>query len=226
MNRMMIFAFRASRHLALAGALVGAAVFPACANISNGTFAGTVTDHGGVFQTVSQGDTTTIPGWIVTPRPNTDQGSVDWIGSYWRAPGNTQSIDLDGGSPGGIRQTVFGTVAGHVYKLNFELSQNPDNGPATNTLNVITGLIVTPLSITGHSAYNTVSGYEAHTITFTATGSSTDIGFASTDAPDNAFGAVIADVTLTPEPGFYVLLGIGLVGLFAFSQSRRRAWAR
>jgi choice-of-anchor C domain-containing protein len=224
MNRMMIFAFRASRHLALAGALVGAAVVPACANISNGTFAGTVT--GGAapfFQNVNQGDTTTIPGWTVTPRPNTDQGSVDWIGSYWVAPGGTQSVDLDGNTPGGIAQTVLGTVAGRVYKLNFELSQNPDNGPATNTLNVITGSIVTPLSITGHSAYNTVSGYEAHTITFTATGSSTYIGFASTDAPNDAFGAVIADVTLTPEPSFYALLGIGLVGLFAFSQSRRRA---
>src|ERR1700722_6429175 len=161
MNQNIIFTLRTCRYLALAGVLTGAALVPARADLVNGTFAGTVGGpHSQSFETVGAGDASTIPGWTVTPGSNDPGGgSVDWINQYWTAPGGTHSIDLDGNTPGGIEQMVT-TIAGAKYALTFELSQNPDGGgyPAnTNTLNVLIGNAVIPLTIIGHSAYNTAS---------------------------------------------------------------------
>lgn len=227
MKQNMIFAFRTCRYLALAGVLASAAMVPAHADIVNGTFAGAVGGpHPGSFETVGAGDASTIPGWTVTPGTiDPGGGSVDWINQYWTAPGVTQSIDLDGNTPGGIEQTVS-TISGASYTLTFELSQNPDGGgyPAnTNTLNILIGNTLTPLTIVGHSAYNTASGYQAETFSFTANSSSTLIGFVSTDPANDPYGAVVADVNLTPEPDFRAFLAIGLLGLFVFAQRRRNS---
>ncbi len=226
MNQNTIFGLGVCRYLALAGALAGAAIVPARADIVSSTFAGTVAGpHPASYQTVDAGDSTTIPGWTVVSGSNDPWGgSVDWISGYWTAPGGTQSVDLDGNTPGGITQTVATTI-GSRYTLNFFLSQNPDGGEYpgnTNTFNLLIGNAVTPLTITGHSAYNTLSGYQAESFSFTANSSSTLIGFVSTDQPNNPYGAVIADVNLTPEPGAGIVLAIGLSGLCFFVRQRRK----
>ena len=226
MNQNTIFGLGVCRYLALAGVLAGAAIVPAHADVVSGTFAGTVAGpHPTSFQTVGAGDTTTIPGWTVISGSNDPWGgSVDWISGYWTAPGGTQSVDLDGNTPGGIEQTVATTI-GSRYTLNFFVSQNPDGGDYpgnTNTFNLLVGNTVTPFSITGLSAYNTLSGYQAESFSFTANSSSTLIGFVSTDEPNHPYGAVIADVTFTPEPDVRIVLAIGLLGLCVFVRQRRK----
>ncbi len=225
MSQFNVFGTGICRYLALAGMLAVAAAVPAHADLVNGTFAGTVAGpHPASFETVGAGDSTTIPGWTVIPGSNDPGGgSVDWINQYWVAPGGTHSIDLDGNTAGGIEQMVA-TMIGASYTLTFDLSQNPDGGvyPANaNTFNLLIGNTITPLSITGHSAYDTLGGYQAERFTFTADATSTLIGFVSTDPANDSYGAVIANVTLTPEPDSRAFLAIGLLGFGVFVHRRR-----
>jgi choice-of-anchor C domain-containing protein len=165
---------------------------------------------------------TAINGWTVT------SGSVDWIGTYWPAVpvGLTppaHSVDLDGNSVGAISQTI-NTVTGHVYTLNFALNGNPDGSPATKNVNVTAGSTTQLFTLIspGNPPGVTTANYVMESLHFTASGSTTEITFASGDpAIPGFFGPVIADVSVTPEPRFYAVLGLGLSGLF-FTMYRRR----
>lgn len=171
-----------------------------------------------------------ISDWTVTP-------SVDWIGSYWTAPDAAgklggYSVDLDGlEAAGSISQKVAGLTVGDYYTLSFYLNGNSDGPPDPKnlTVSVVGGnpssesYTPTPyvpadqsLSLWSHEIYG-----------FTAESNSVTVTFASTDPPQpgtygTSFGPVIAGVSLTPEPGFYGILAIGLIGL-TFALRRRRA---
>ena len=80
-----------------------------CANlVSNGSFE-TATFRGS-NQKVSPGQTN-IGDWNVTA------GTVDIIGSYWQAEDGSNSIDLQGTEPGGIRSADIATQVSSVKFL-------------------------------------------------------------------------------------------------------------
>ena len=235
--------------LALAALACGIAI-PARADlVNNGTFSGTVTDNGGSYAEFSTGSSFATTGggfqWTV------NNGNVDWIGTYWTAPDGTRSatgehsVDLDGNTPGGIRDTADGTVAGQMYLLSFDLAGNPDGSASENiktvsvsagstthifTFNVDNGVATGPNGSTaaGGPTSDAKMGWQLESFLFIGDGGGTNFSFISGDTdPDSHNGAAIGNVSIvpfsqTPEPGFYGLLAAGLAGI-AIVRSRRSA---
>jgi MYXO-CTERM domain-containing protein len=113
-----------------------------------------------------------------------------------------------------------------MYDLSFYLSGNPDGSPTTKEVKVTaTGTAGEVYSYNIGSNSEANMKYVLESYIFTATSTSTTVGFVSFDTP-GAYGAVIGGVNLsaTPEPGFYGVLALGLSGLFyAFLRRRRQA---
>ena len=200
-------------------AVFGLSAVSLSANVNNGQFA-TPTNP---FTTVTG---TAIPGWTVGAG-----GNVDWIGNYWQStPGINYglnpgySIDLDGSSSVSSISQVIGTTMGDSYTLSFVLSGNPDGPPTVKTLDVIIGGVPTTFTFDKTSITRSDMGWTPESISFTATGSLTEITFESGDGPTpGSYGPVIGDVFVTPEPGFYGALALGMSGLLFAIQRRRRA---
>jgi len=172
-----------------------------------------------------------ITDWTVTP-------SVDWIGTYWAAPNASggpggYSVDLDGlEQPGSISQTVT-TVSGGTYSLSFYTNGNSDGPPNPKDLQVSvaggtpSSKSYTPVPYVPANQSLTLWTHEVYD--FTATGTSVTVTFTSLDAPaglgtypGTSFGPVVAGVSLTPEPGLYGVMAVGLVGLGLAVVRRRR----
>jgi hypothetical protein len=168
-----------------------------------------------------------ISDWTVTP-------SVDWIGTYWTPPTAGYSIDLDGlEQAGSISQTVTGLTVNHTYDLSYYVNGNNDGAPLPNKDLEVYVQGGTPSSMN----YTPVAGADGgppadwvlENYVFVANLSSVTVKFQSLDNegglgtyPGTSFGPVIAGVSLTPEPGFYGVLAIGLIGI-TFALRRRRA---
>jgi choice-of-anchor C domain-containing protein len=210
--------------LALAFGVTG----PAYADlVQNGTFSGTIGGPSApAFQTFFAGSTFSAGNaWTVINGPastaNSSTGSIDWIGTYWMPPAPGQhSVDLDGTpGPGGIEQTLM-TTAGDYYKVTFEFSGNPDGGSNIKTLLVSAGNVVDQTYTWNVAAEgNTDSNmkWQSESFIFQATSSSTVLSFVSGDTnPGSDNGPAVADISanLTPEPSFYGILAIGVLGLF------------
>ena len=172
----------------------------------------------GGFVTHSAGDTQ-ITGWTVTG------ANIDYIGTYWTAADGSRSLDLSGGSAGGVQQ-AFDTQAGHVYRVSFSLAGNPVGPPAIKTVQVqATGGTSTnyTFDVTGHTQAS--MGWTTQTYTFTATGSTSTLSFTSLDS--SAYGpaldnVVVSDVTPAPVPTLSQWGLVGLAGLLGFAALRGR----
>jgi hypothetical protein len=110
------------------------------------------------------------------------------------------------------------------------LSGNPGGAPNPKVLDVAAGGTSTIFDATGPSDF--IPNWVQHSVSFTGTGNSTTITFASNTQPigpwpqNDAFGPVVGDISLTsttPEPGFYGLLALGLSGLLVAVTRRPRA---
>jgi len=162
---------------------------------SNGSFENGI--NPGIFTTVSAGSNN-ITDWRV------DFGNVDYIGSYWQASEGVRSIDLNGLRRGRISQRL-GTVAGWTYKVTFDMSGNPDGGPAQKIMSV---------SINGSSSqyyfYDTSltentkddMKWMSNTYYFTATSIRTVLAFDS--EIEGLYGPALDNVTIAPinSPSF------------------------
>jgi choice-of-anchor C domain-containing protein len=200
-------------------AVLVALVVPASADIvMNGQFL-TGTNSPGAFENLGIGSTV-IDHWSVTA------GNVDWIGTYWQQqPAGGQSMDLDGLMPGAISQNIA-TVAGQTYFLSFWLAGNPANQDPTQTLKTLevtagNASQIFTFDTAGHSTAG--MGWVPRGISFTATGPSTTITFASKDVSGD-YGPALADVSV-PGPDFYTEFAVGLsgLGLLIFARRKRQA---
>ena len=120
-----------SRGRLLAAALVAALAGGAWAQniVRNGSF-----EDGlpfGSFNHYGRG-ATDIPHWEVT------RNSIDHIHTYWPAASGGGSLDLNGGSDGGVKQTIV-TTPGVTYVVSFAMAGNPDGGPDVKTMKVRAG---------------------------------------------------------------------------------------
>jgi choice-of-anchor C domain-containing protein len=115
--------------------------------------------------------------------PWVPDGSVDYISwslggeSAWQAADGDRSLDMSGESPGSISQS-FATVAGMQYTVHFSLAGNPFD--TLHLLRVSAGSgteQIYQFDAPGHSAAD--MGWTGESYTFTATGATTTLSFAS-----------------------------------------------
>jgi choice-of-anchor C domain-containing protein len=196
----------------LAIALLVLAAVAGAAPFTNGSFE-SGPNPGTSFISLGTGVALT-PGWITT-------GPIDYIGPYWQAANGTRSVDLNQTSPGGVSQT-FDTVTGLVYRVVFNLAGNPDGGPTVKTLQAAaTGNAAQSYSFDTTGATLSNMRWSTQEYRFTATGTSTTLGFTSTTA--GSYGPAIDNVQVQPlpEPGTWMLVGLGLITLIARSNRLR-----
>jgi choice-of-anchor C domain-containing protein len=194
-----------------------ATVSPASANlIINGNFETGIGDASFPGFSTLNGGSTNITGWTVTG------GSVDWINGYWTAQDGTHSIDLNGTSQGGLQQTI-NTVLGQHYLMTFYISGNPDSvndgpGGGTRTLDVSAGGAPVSYQYVFTTPPNSRTNmlWEKESLSFTGTGSSTVISFASTTGDGNCCWGPALDhvsVSAVPELSTWAMMFIGFAGI-------------
>jgi len=169
----------------------------AFSGITNGSFeSGSFT--GAPYEEFAAGSTA-LTGWTI------DSGSLDSIASYWAASDGTRSLDLNGCcQPATISQGLATTVGGS-YVVTFDLSGNPDGGPAVKTLTVgATGGSTEAMSFDLVATGATLADMKWSTreYSFVATSTTTVLTFSST-TPGGA-GPALDNVriteTLPPPP--------------------------
>ena len=173
---------------------VPAEAAPAVGSFTNGTFAnvsGLYSDNSGNGYESLQSESTAISGWTVV--------DVDWIHTYWKAPGGN-SIDLNGNGAGGVWQT-FHTISGATYDVSFWLAGNFDPGSSKTTWTAmvwtqrpgdVKSFTVTEPDTWSHQAM----GFQLEHYVFTAKSTSTTLMFFG-DPETRVWGPVIADVSVT-----------------------------
>ena len=87
--------------------------------ITNGSFELGSYSGGSAYNTLAAGSTA-ITGWTVK------SGSIDWINTYWQASDGQRSLALAGLYPHGVISTIFSTLPGETYRVQFDMAGNPD----------------------------------------------------------------------------------------------------
>ncbi|MEK7438681.1 MAG: choice-of-anchor C family protein [Pseudomonadota bacterium] len=129
----------------------------------------------GVITSAVPGGSTAITGWTVTG------DSVDYISSgLWQPAEGTFSLDLDGDAQGGVQQS-FTTAAGVQYTVTFEHAANLAFS-GTNHLKVTSPAGSTDYAFNTAGHTNANMGWAPESFSFTATGSTSTLMFASSTA--------------------------------------------
>lgn len=183
--------------------------------ILNGSFEFATVNPGNSFVTLGTGDTR-ITHWTVT------NGSIDYIGGYWQASDGSRSIDLSGNQAGELEVSQpFNTIVGQQYLLTFDMAGNPDRqGIKTMQVTVAGQSQDYAFDSTGKTKTN--MGWMSQSFLFTATNINTTLKF--TSLTTNAWGPALDNVSVTviPEPGTFLLLGSGLLGIGISARIRRK----
>jgi hypothetical protein len=138
--------------------------------------------------------------------------------------GSDISIYLHENPVGIISRTITGLTPGHLYNLTFDYWGDNEQG-------YLYGLDVTVNGALTQYLNQTIPAYDGTTHTgsifFTATGPSTVLSFGETPADTLASPIIdnidISDVSPTPEPAFYGLIGLGLSGLAVAGRRRKKS---
>jgi len=170
-----------------------------------------------LFISLGAGDTS-ITGWTVRPF------NIEYIGSYWPAADGARSLDLSGGTAGGIEQT-FDTTPGTKYIVTFYLAGNPTCPPIVKHLDLgATGNSTAQYTfdVTGYSVSS--MGWQQESYTFVATGPTTTLFFQSQDfstcgpALDNVSVAEVPPIpTLSRSAGAVLALLLAALGWMALA---------
>jgi choice-of-anchor C domain-containing protein len=215
--------FSIFKPLSVAVLISGGALSPASAAIvySNYFTGGPVGSPG----YVTEGTGSTFDGFTVS------SGSVDLIGSYWRAPiapiATAGSVDLDGTSPGAITLTTNVTLAAGTYALDFYLSGNPDGLPTTKQVDVGVGGVSQDFTYTLNGNTHTDMKYVLEQVDFTTTGGVLPLSFMSLDS-NSPYGPVIGSLTISaiPETSTWAMMLLGFlgVGFLAYRRNGNRSF--
>jgi choice-of-anchor C domain-containing protein len=191
--------------------------------ITNGSFETGV--NPGSFTTLYAPNSNSIAGWTVT------QGSIDYIGSYWKASDGARSIDLAGNGMGAIADPFY-TDLSLSYLLEFDLAGNPDGGLKVKTVDVSVAKVgsTAPPTVyeftfdtTGKTKTN--MGWTTQSLLFNGFGANTQIMFAS-GMGSSPYGPALDNVRVTangpavnpvvPEPMsiFLGIMGLGSIAGF------------
>lgn len=212
--------------MALAGLLATAAAAQGQL-LQNGSFeVGPLTSDPPGFANLGGGNTS-ITGWTVT---GTD---IDFVQAYWTAADGSSSLDLNGGSGSGGIEQAFSTVPGRVYRVDFALAGNPVGGNAIKNLQVqATGNPASAYTFDTTAHSTGAMGWVTRSYTFTATGTTTTLGFSSLDsggwgpALDNVVVTVVTPKAAAAVPTlsqWALLVLIGWLGLVALGRLRVRS---
>ncbi len=160
-------------------------------SFETGTVFGSWDEQSGQFVLLGVGDTNLAP-WEIT------SGTVDHVFRTWIAPDGSKSLDMSGdpGPTGAISQT-FDTIEVETnYRVNFDVSANPQCSPRIMRLNVQAG--DTPLEqiiVSNAGRSKPQMNWEHKSYLFSASGPTATIHFTSTDT--SGCGVTLDNVVIT-----------------------------
>jgi len=198
------------------GAVMAITTSAGAATLINGSFETNTLTPAQAAMAASQGYVTlskgskAITGWTV------NGGSIDYIGSYWKAAQGSWSLDMSGNTNGSITQS-FATTPGQTYDVTFDLAGNPDGSPTNKDLGVDAG--GSPISLYGFDsagATHSNMGWTPESYVFQATGALSSLTFTSLDTPNTPYGPALDNISISAVPEaatwMMMLLGAGLLG--------------
>jgi choice-of-anchor C domain-containing protein len=176
--------------------------------VVNGSFETPVLGVG--FTTYGAGNSALTP-WVIA------SGSIDHIDTLWQAAEGSQSLDMNGNGTAGSIYQDLDTMPGQAYTLSFAQAANPDGLPAIKTLRVEwDGALVADVNSTTVGKTRANMGWETHSFTVVASGTTTRLQF--TSQTSGFFGPALDDVRVegVPLPGtaaaaLALLGGVGLL---------------